>query len=436
MVFSFFLKTIFLFFITCLWSANIHAAGGLRWDETFKTIFPNMDDDGTIRLTRKLTDLTTSNGMSIPLIIEFRSSNGISPQLGYWWCLPLLESTFTRFNESRYMAILPNGTKLSLFADSRNPTVLWSSKKYWRADLDGKEAILRSRDGDKLIFQDGQLTLLDLPEGQFSFEYQDGRLTAVTDGSWFAKKFLQLTHDSSGALAGLQLADGREIKFERKNLPLQKGFPQGAALSRAVLPDGTSFSLSYRASIDGKPSMGIDDEIFSWDPKTFQITGDRDWKYRIKQNRDAESYSRVHRQTGKQEFWSIDRKKGIEIEAKHKFNDAWSSYVNYAWESEDIEGEHNYNLPKHLLHFGVEYQRNKWDILADAQYVSARQSPDVDTGKYYSEDAFFITNLAFNYNVTPEAKLQFTVYNLFDKTFYATEAASERTYTVSLQYSF
>ena len=314
MVFSFFLKTIFLFFITCLWSANIHAAGGLRWDETFKTIFPNMDDDGTIRLTRKLTDLTTSNGMSIPLIIEFRSSNGISPQLGYWWCLPLLESTFTRFNESRYMAILPNGTKLSLFADSRNPTVLWSSKKYWRADLDGKEAILRSRDGDKLIFQDGQLTLLDLPEGQFSFEYQDGRLTAVTDGSWFAKKFLQLTHDSSGALAGLQLADGREIKFERKNLPLQKGFPQGAALSRAVLPDGTSFSLSYRASIDGKPSMGIDDEIFSWDPKTFQITGDRDWKYRIKQNRDAESYSRVHRQTGKQEFWSIDRKKGIEID--------------------------------------------------------------------------------------------------------------------------
>lgn len=129
-------------------------------------------------------------------------------------------------------------------------------------------------------------------------------------------------------------------------------------------------------------------------------------------------------------------KKGIEIEAKHKFNDAWSSYVNYAWESEDIDGEHNYNLPKHLLHFGVEYQRNKWDILADAQYVSARQSPDVDTGKYYSEDAFFITNLAFNYNVTPEAKLQLTVYNLFDKTFYATEAASERTYTVSLQYSF
>lgn len=129
-------------------------------------------------------------------------------------------------------------------------------------------------------------------------------------------------------------------------------------------------------------------------------------------------------------------KKGVEVEAKHKFTKDWSAYINYAWESEDIDGAHNYYLPKHLLHFGVEYNTDKWDILADAQYVSARQEPDVKTGSYQSDDAFFITNLAFNYNVTPEAKLQFTIYNLFDKTFYAGEAASERQYTVSMQYKF
>ena len=89
-----------------------------------------------------------------------------------------------------------------------------------------------------------------------------------------------------------------------------------------------------------------------------------------------------------------------------------------------------------MVHFGVEYNYNKWDILADAQYVSARQTPEVESGKYQSEDSFFITNMAFNYNVTPEAKLQFTIYNLFDKTFYAGEAASERLYTFSLQYKF
>ena len=129
-------------------------------------------------------------------------------------------------------------------------------------------------------------------------------------------------------------------------------------------------------------------------------------------------------------------RKGIEIEGKHKFNDKWGTYINYAWESGEVNGKHDYDIPKHLLHFGVEYNYNKWDILADAQYVSARQAPDVDTGIYKSQDSFFITNLAVNYNVTPEAKLQFTIYNLFDRTFYADEAASERTYTMSLQYKF
>ena len=129
-------------------------------------------------------------------------------------------------------------------------------------------------------------------------------------------------------------------------------------------------------------------------------------------------------------------KKGVEVEGTHNFNDKWSAYVNYAWESETIDGERNYYVPKHLLHFGVEYKADKWDILADAQYVSARQEPEVESGRYYSQDAFFVTNLAVNYNVTAEAKLQFAVYNLFDRTFYASEAASERTYTVSMEYKF
>lgn len=130
------------------------------------------------------------------------------------------------------------------------------------------------------------------------------------------------------------------------------------------------------------------------------------------------------------------KKKGIEVEAKHKWTDTVSSYINYAWEQEDIDGEHNYNVPKHLLHFGLEFTPGKWDILADAQYVSARQASDEATGVYYAEDAFFITNLAVNYAITPEATVQFSIYNLFNREFYATEAAGERTYGVSVRYNF
>ena len=96
-------------------------------------------------------------------------------------------------------------------------------------------------------------------------------------------------------------------------------------------------------------------------------------------------------------------KKGVEVELKHRFNPYVSSYINWAWESEKIDGERNYYIPKHLLHFGVEYDKDRWDILADAQYVSARQSPDDETGIYYSEDLFFIANLSVNYRVTPDS---------------------------------
>lgn len=130
------------------------------------------------------------------------------------------------------------------------------------------------------------------------------------------------------------------------------------------------------------------------------------------------------------------KKKGFEIDVKHRLSDKLSAYLNYAWEQEKVDGEINYDVPKHLLHFGFEFTHKRWDILADAQYVSARQSPDTDTGMYYAEDDFFIANLAVNYAFTPKTVAQFSVYNLFDREFYASEAASERTYAISLRHSF
>ena len=128
--------------------------------------------------------------------------------------------------------------------------------------------------------------------------------------------------------------------------------------------------------------------------------------------------------------------RGVELDLKHNFNHAWSTYVNYSRVESKWDGATYNTIPRHLLHFGAEFNTNRWDITADAQYVSARQAKDEDTGKYGSEDPFFITNVAVNYNITPEAQLQFTVYNLFDRAFYANEAASGRTYNVSLQYKF
>lgn len=131
--------------------------------------------------------------------------------------------------------------------------------------------------------------------------------------------------------------------------------------------------------------------------------------------------------------------KGIEFELKSKMTPTWSSYLNYTFESGENTASdqttRNWDIPKHLLHAGVEYSKNKVNWLTDAQYVSSRQSPDLDTGEYGSEDAFFVVNTSLNYKVNDQATLQFGIQNLFNRKFYATEATSGRTYSLSMNYS-
>lgn len=66
----------------------------------------------------------------------------------------------------------------------------------------------------------------------------------------------------------------------------------------------------------------------------------------------------------------------------------------------------DYGIPKHLLHAGVNYNKDKFNAILDCQYVSARQAPDDVTGEYGAEDAYFIVNTAFNYEIAKG-----TIYN-------------------------
>lgn len=129
-------------------------------------------------------------------------------------------------------------------------------------------------------------------------------------------------------------------------------------------------------------------------------------------------------------------RRGLEFSVKQQLSDDWSGYVNYTLQRADDDGDKIYGIPRHLLHFGVEYDRQPWNILIDSTYVSERQSPDELTGTLRSDDAFFLTDLSLRYALTPEVTLQGAVTNLFDRQFYAVEAARGRAYTVSMQYQF
>lgn len=135
-----------------------------------------------------------------------------------------------------------------------------------------------------------------------------------------------------------------------------------------------------------------------------------------------------------------EERDGVELEVKHDFSDKYSAYLNYAWQKGTIEDGgkdvDNYNIPRHLLHAGIEYNIDKLNALLDCQYVSERMSPDEASGEYGAEDAFFIVNLGVNYEIAKNTKLQLAVNNLFDRDFYCDEATAGRTYTVGMRYSF
>lgn len=148
-----------------------------------------------------------------------------------------------------------------------------------------------------------------------------------------------------------------------------------------------------------------------------------------------------------------EKRKGIELNLTHKFNDRWSTYINYAWQEGKIYGlkttskansinydkdkmEIAYEIPKHIFHGGVNYRHNKWDINLDMQYVSKRQAPNVVTGEYGSQDAYFLTNLAVNYKLREDASIQLAVNNILDRHFYSGEGTDGRTYAIGLKYSF
>lgn len=207
------------------------------------------------------------------------------------------------------------------------------------------------------------------------------------------------------------------------------GGGMGDVIANPDLEPETSdtFEIGMKKSLDEKTKLGISLYHVKTDNKvaylSHYITGTSNVDYKKYENAGTE------------------KRRGVEIDLTHKLNENWSGYINYAWQNGKIinvtgKESNNFDIPKHLLHTGIEYNKDKFNAILDAQYVSERQAPDSTTGEYGSEDAFFVMNTYFNYKVTPNATLQFKIQNLFNKEFYASEATSGRSYGVSLRYQF
>ena len=134
---------------------------------------------------------------------------------------------------------------------------------------------------------------------------------------------------------------------------------------------------------------------------------------------------------------------GFEISLTQHHSDAWSSYVNYTWQTGKIEGEKNYDIPRHLLHLGTTYSKNPWTVNLDGMFISDRTKAGEESGHFKARDAYFLMNLSTNYQFNKNFGLQFAVNNLFDREYYDEDISNNhyyigdgRTYTLTARYSF
>ena len=128
---------------------------------------------------------------------------------------------------------------------------------------------------------------------------------------------------------------------------------------------------------------------------------------------------------------------GTELELRHSFDKEFSGYFNYTWQkAEDGNNERIYSVPKHLLHAGLQYKKDKLSAYIEGQYVSSRNEPGDLSGKYLSEDSFFTANLGVNYKIMKNATLTFAVDNLFDKDYWQWYKAAGRTVMTGIQFEF
>lgn len=134
---------------------------------------------------------------------------------------------------------------------------------------------------------------------------------------------------------------------------------------------------------------------------------------------------------------------GFEISLNQHHSDAWTSYINYTWQTGKVEDKKNYDIPRHLLHLGTTYSKNPWTVNLDGMFISDRTEAGEESGHFKARDAYFLMNLSTNYQFNKNFGIQFAVNNLFDREYYDEDISNNhyyigdgRTYTLTARYSF
>lgn len=134
---------------------------------------------------------------------------------------------------------------------------------------------------------------------------------------------------------------------------------------------------------------------------------------------------------------------GFEIAVNQKHSDSWTSYINYTWQTGKINGDKNYDIPRHLLHLGTTFHKDPWTVNVDGMFISDRTEAGKKSGCFKARDAYFLLNLNTNYQFNENFSMQFAIENVLDREYFDEDISTNhsyigdgRTFTLTARYAF
>lgn len=159
----------------------------------------------------------------------------------------------------------------------------------------------------------------------------------------------------------------------------------------------------------------------------------------------TDDYIKAVAYQGGKQYQNIGEAKthGFEIAVNQKHSDSWTSYINYTWQTGKIDGDKNYDIPRHLLHLGTTFHKDPWTVNVDGMFISDRTEAGMKSGHFKARDAYFLLNLNTNYQFNKNFSMQFAIENVLDREYFDEDISTNhyyigdgRTFTLSARYAF
>ena len=286
------------------------SACGLDWSVPHSH-FDGVDEQGKLSWWQKIGSVDLGQGLTIPLIIGFESSNNnVSPYLGDGWTLAFLDSHMVQIDSKRFLMVQPDGWT-SRFGRKDDTATLLTGQKGWLASISGNSITVWAKCGWKLVYTNGKISSISTPLNQ-ELDYVYGPGGVVKEVDLNSSPMLTVDTDSTGVVDKLRV-NGKTIAIAQGPRPFIETIncqnvvgELKPSLKQLTLMDGTTEKFKFGVDANLIPTLeisGATSRSFSWDPVSRLIASDGSWTYQIIPSKKQFSNAQISR---------IDAKKGSE----------------------------------------------------------------------------------------------------------------------------